>query len=231
MKKFISILHRYFLPSPTSFGAVSDSSGPVPGARRKIRTALFCLGVLVSANAVIHGQEFTHTTTASNIIASRSTLSAPGLANNPNAIIVATPTAETARGNPHPIGAWYYNGKWNIFNTDHANLAPGLVFKVQVFPEPGPNQFLHVVTRDNVSEGSSYIDNRAINNNPNVQLIILQNHSPDNRAYLLECERSAGNLQHRVGQVVYREPQRQDPISEHGVQRRRCWQRSAGRFR
>lgn len=151
----------------------------------KFTNYVFAFAISLAAVSMTEAQEFTHTTTASNIIASRSILTFRGLVDNPNAIVVATPTAETVRANPHPIGAWFYNGKWHIFNTDHANLAVGLVFKVQAYAEPGPNQFLHIVTRDNVSEGASYIDNPATNNNPNVQLIILQNHAPDNRAFNL----------------------------------------------
>jgi hypothetical protein len=154
-----------------------------PGSRVILLTLLLLAATALMAAA----QEFTHTTTSANTVASKSTIYAPGLANNPQAIVVATPTAETARANPHPIGAWFYGGKWNIFNTDHANLAPGLVFKVRVFAEPGPDRFLHVVTRDNVSEAVSYIDNPAINNNPDLQLIILQNHAPDNRAFSLNA--------------------------------------------
>lgn len=139
------------------------------------------------ATATARTQEFMHTTTATNIVSSKSVLASPGLANNPNAIIIATPTEDTARANQHPIGAWYYNGKWNIFNTDHAVMSPGLIYKIQVFPEPGTNRFLHAVTRDNLSEGASYIDNPLLNNNANASVKILQNYAPDNRAYNLNA--------------------------------------------
>ena len=150
-------------------------------------SSLATVAAVLLINVAASAQEFTHTTTAENVVASKSTINAAGLANNPQAIIVATPTAETARANPHPVGAWYYNGKWNIFNTDHATMPAGLVYKVQVFPTSGPNQFLHVVTRDNLSEAASYIDNPALNNNPNAAVTILQNYAPDNRAYNLNA--------------------------------------------
>ncbi|MEQ1765158.1 MAG: hypothetical protein ABL984_18670, partial [Pyrinomonadaceae bacterium] len=130
-------------------------------------------------------QEFTLTTSARNITASRATINATGLDGNPNAIIVAEPVGNTAVLNPHPIGAWYYNGKWNIFNTDHATMPPDSKFKLLIFAQPGPNQFLHVVTKYTLADDGSFIDEPALNNNPNASVRILQNHAPDNRAYNL----------------------------------------------
>ena len=120
-------------------------------------------------------------TTATNTISSKSTIDLPGLSNNPNAIIVATLIGDPATLNPHPIGAWYYNGKWNIFNTNHANMPTGLKFKLQVFLKPDFNHFLHIVTKVNLVGEGSEIDNPSLNNNPNAQVKILQNHAPDNR--------------------------------------------------
>jgi len=48
-------------------------------------------------------QEFTLTTTSSNIISSKASIDMPGLAGNPLAIIVATPVGGTATLNPHLI--------------------------------------------------------------------------------------------------------------------------------
>lgn len=141
--------------------------------RKIIIFVLFGLGAVVA-----HGQEFTHTTTASNTVSSKSTIVASGLDNNPQAIIIATPIGETARLNPHPIGAWYYNGKWNIFNTDHAVMPIGMKFSVQVFPGVSAERFIHVITKDNLSEGVTFIDDPALNGNPTAQVRIFQNHGP-----------------------------------------------------
>ena len=126
-------------------------------------------------------QEFTLTTSAANTISSKALIDLPGLSGNPLAIIVATPLGNTKTLNPHPTGAWYYSGKWNIFNCDQAVLITGLTFKVQYFLSPGPNQFLHLVTLQNLGSDGSYIDNPALNNKPNAQFTIFQNHSPDTR--------------------------------------------------
>jgi hypothetical protein len=127
-------------------------------------------------------QELTLTTTSANVISSKASIDMPGLSGNPLAIIVATPLGDTEQRNPHPIGAWYYSGKWNIFNSDHAAMPLGLKYKVQFFLNPGPNQFLHLITEQNLGSEGSYIDNPALNNNPTAQFKILQNHAPDNRS-------------------------------------------------
>ncbi len=142
------------------------------------------VGVLVIIIfTVINGlaQELTLTTMPTNTVASKSTIEMAGLANNPNAIIVATPLGDAATLNPHPLGAWYYNNKWNIFNTDHATMPAGLKFKLEVFLKPDANHFLHIITGENLDDQGSYIDNPLINNNPKAQIKILQNYAPDNR--------------------------------------------------
>ncbi len=142
------------------------------------------VGILVFFLLVISGlaQDFTFTTSSKNIISSKAQIEYPGLDGNPNAIIVATPMGSTATANPYPIGVWYYNGKWNIFNTNHANLSAGLQFRVQVHLRSDANRFLHLITRENLIGGGSYLDNPALNNNPTAKLTIFQNHSPDNRS-------------------------------------------------
>jgi len=149
--------------------------------------------VIVSIASINYAQEFTLTTTPANTVSSKASIDMPGLTGNPLAIIVATPIGNTAMLNTHPIGAWYYSGKWNIFNTDHAVMPLGAKYKVQIFQQPGPNQFLHVVTQQNLGSEGSYIDNPALNNNPNVQVQIFQNHAPDVRSpyYLNRFEAKA----------------------------------------
>ena len=137
----------------------------------------FCLGV-PSRSA----QEFKLTTTSANTVSSKSSVDMPGLTGNPLAIIVATPTGDTDLLNTNPIGAWYYSGKWNIFNSNHAVMPLGATYLIQIFLKPGPNQFLHFVTKDNSGAEGSYIDNPALNNNPGAQVKILQNYAPEVRS-------------------------------------------------
>lgn len=148
---------------------------------RIVYIKFFAVALIICMSVYSQAQEFTLTTTPANIISSRALIDLPGLSGNTLAIIVATPLGNTKALNPHPTGAWYYSGKWNIHNTDNAVLIPGLTYKVQYFLSPGPDQFLHLVTEQNIGSEGSYIDNPALNNKPNVQFTIFQNHSPDVR--------------------------------------------------
>ncbi len=124
----------------------------------------------------------------------------PGLANNPNAIIIAKPTGSTNIVNP--IGAWYYNDKWHIFNTNHATMTPGSTFKVQVFLQPDTNHFLHVITQANAGFDFTILDHPALNNNPNAQVEIFQNHSPSNRPFYLFPFRAEANYLTQIGKWI-----------------------------
>ncbi len=141
---------------------------------------IMILALNVSAS---YAQEFTFTTTAANLGGIKASIDMPGLTGNPLAIIIATPLGNTETLNPHPIGVWYYSGKWYLFNTDSARVPEGAKYKIQFFSKPGPNQFLHIFTQQNIGAEGSYIDNPLLNNNPNAQFQILQNHSPEIRPY------------------------------------------------
>ena len=165
-----------------------------------MNTKILCQKIIVLAFTILttvssHAQqEFTLTTSAANIISAKALIDLPGLTGNPDAIIVVTPLGNTKTANPHPIGAWYYSGKWNIFNSDFAVMVPGLTYKVQYFQTSGVNQFLHLVTQLSLGSEGSYIDNPALNNKPNAQFLFLQNHSPDVRtgSWLNKFEEKAG---------------------------------------
>ena len=157
----------------------------------KLRITLCLIIALLPATVI--AQELTVTATNANTVSSKTSIDLPGLTGNPLAIIVATPVGNTAQLNTHPVGAWYYSGKWNIFNSDHAVMPLGAKYKVKFFKAPGTNQFLHLVTKQNLGAEGSYIDNSALNNNPKAQVEIFQNYAPDVRTpyYLNRFEAKA----------------------------------------
>lgn len=149
----------------------------------KTKIILKIILIIAISGSANYSQEITLTTTAANITSSRALIDMPELTGNPFAIIVATPLGDMETLNPHPLGVWYYNNKWNIFNTDQARMPVGLKFKMQVFLKPGPNQFVHIMTPQNIRSEGSYLDHPALNNNPNADFKILQVHAPDARPY------------------------------------------------
>ena len=141
---------------------------------------LIILGLTLSSAS---GQELTLTVSPANSNGQRASIDLPGLTGNPLAIIVATPIGDTELLNPHPVAAWYYSGKWYLWNSDGTRMPVGAQYKIQFFQRPSPSQFLHVVTQQNLGAEGSYIDNPALNNNPSAQVKILQNHAPEVRPY------------------------------------------------
>jgi hypothetical protein len=146
---------------------------------RKLLLVLFTGIIALTSHAQ---QEFTLTTSGANITSSQALINLPELNGNPNAIINVIPQGTTSSVNTNPLGVWYYTGRWYVFNTNFNPMLPGLIYKIQYFLMEGPNQFLHLVTQANLGAEGSYIDNPALNNKPNVQFSIMQNHSPDMRA-------------------------------------------------
>lgn len=149
----------------------------------KTSKALLWVIVLIGSAAVSSfAQKFTFTTSPANASGPRALIDMPGLTGNPLAIIVATPIGETEMLNPHPIGVWYIGGKWYLCNVDIGVMPPGAKYRIQFFQRPGPNNFLHNVTNKNLGAEGSYIDSPVLNNNPNAQVSILQNHAPEVRS-------------------------------------------------
>jgi hypothetical protein len=146
---------------------------------KTIWNLIMIIALTVSANYA--QQEFTFTTTAANLGGIKASIDMPGLTGNPLAIIIATPLGDTETLNPHPIGAWYYSGKWYLVNVDSGRMPEGAKYKVQFYLKPSANQFLHIFTQQNIGSEGSYIDHPSLNNNPNAQFKILQNHSPEIR--------------------------------------------------
>jgi hypothetical protein len=159
-----------------------------------MKTTLFFIFVVGLGAGNVCSQDFTLTTSATNIISSRASIGRPGLDGNPKAIIVATPLGDADKNNPHPLGAWYYKDKWNIFNTDHVVMPVNMRYKIEYWPIPDANHFLHILTPQNIGDEGSYLDHPLLNGHPNAYFKILQNYTPDDRPgfYLNANEAKAG---------------------------------------
>ena len=154
----------------------------------KVRIILGLCVLLTFSTINSFAQEMTLTTTAANVISNKALIDIAELNNNPSAIIVATPIGNTASLNPHPIGAWYYNNKWNIFNVDVAVMPFGAKYLVQYSAQPDSTHFLHIIPigtgGSSATVSRTYLDYPALNNNPNAKFKIFQNHAPP-RAFFL----------------------------------------------
>lgn len=98
-------------------------------------------------------QQFTHIASKENISCNYdcTILDVPELNNNPDAILFVTPVLEDGVNlNPHLIGVYYTNKKWNIFNLDQKVLPEGSKFNVQYSVKPDSTHFKYSITNGNI---------------------------------------------------------------------------------
>ena len=89
-----------------------------------------------SPNPVV-SNAFVQQVTSSNRGADWTDLDSPLTNNKPNAILMVTQNWNPGgRGggiyNNHPIGVWYHNGKWAIFNEDRVAMTLQASFNVEI---------------------------------------------------------------------------------------------------
>jgi hypothetical protein len=79
---------------------------------------------------------FVHVTTSSNTVRNYTDIDHPSTNNHPDALVLVTPNWSPVGKdnvyNNHPIGVWYHQEKWSIFNQDKADMPPGTGFNVMV---------------------------------------------------------------------------------------------------
>ncbi|HEX2630764.1 MAG TPA: hypothetical protein VHM26_17225 [Chitinophagaceae bacterium] len=133
---------------------------------------LLCIDTIAQKN-------YAHTTATSNLTSNYTLLDAPGLNDNPQAVVLVFPVGDTRTKNPHPLGVWYTGTRWSIFNEDRAAMPAGLQFTIQYYEKAGANEFVHKAAAGNNKPDGSYIDNAVLNNNPNADVQITQNWNPN----------------------------------------------------
>ncbi len=99
---------------------------------------------------------------------------------NPQAMVFVTPAWISPAGgsvyNPHPIGVWYTQGNWAIFNEDQTAMPLGKVFNVGVL---GTDQaYIQQSNGSNISGDFTTLDYAPANDNPNAMLLVTQNWNP-----------------------------------------------------
>jgi hypothetical protein len=124
---------------------------------------------------------FVHRAVAANIIDNSTFIDNPLTNGNPHALLFVTanwnPNGAGGTYNNHPIGVYYWNGKWEVFNQSQSAMPINAAFNVLV-PEPGVNVFLHKATSGNINANFTIIDHPLTNGNPNARLLVTQNWNP-----------------------------------------------------
>ena len=101
---------------------------------------------------------------------------------NPDAMLLVTrargPGGDAFYG--HEIGVWYDRyrdgGRWAIFNQDREPMQEGSSFDVALLEEP--DGFVHRATAANTEGSRTYLDEPAINGDPDAVVSVTQNWNP-----------------------------------------------------
>jgi len=100
---------------------------------------------------------------------------------NPNAGVFITqnitPNGNGQQFNAHPVGVWFENSSWAIFNEDDMPLEQQSAFNVWI-PKNANESFVQQATTANISGSGTAINNPLVNNNPSVVLLVTQNWNP-----------------------------------------------------
>jgi hypothetical protein len=124
---------------------------------------------------------FVHKATITNTAGAHTILDYPLTNGKPNALVFVT-----SNWNPgdvggiydnHPIGVYYFSGKWRILNQDVVTMPVTAAFNVFV-PPAGAGVFVHTATAGNSSGNSTLINNIATNGRPSALLIVTPNWNP-----------------------------------------------------
>ncbi|MEP7075040.1 MAG: hypothetical protein ABI878_04450 [Acidobacteriota bacterium] len=144
------------------------------------RTGWWFIVVCALAGSV-SAQQFTQTVTKQNTNCNStcSVIDIPELNGNPSALLYITPIGNTKNLNPHPIAAYYmYLKKWSVFNMDSRTITEGSKFNVEWYANPDKDRFVFEVPQRTHFKDPAYIDNAAINNDPNAKIRVFPTNPP-----------------------------------------------------
>ena len=127
------------------------------------------------------GFQFVHIATAANIVSDYTVIDHPATNDNPNVILLVTPNQNPGgiggTAENHPIGVWYANGKWRVFNQDATAMSVNTAFNVLI-PTAGSRAFVHTATTDNKDGNHTYLDSGLTNDKPNANVFVTPNYNP-----------------------------------------------------
>ena len=122
---------------------------------------------------------FVHTANVYNSAGDYTDINNSASNNNPNVLLLVTPNwAPHSVYDNHPIGVWYHNGHWSIFNQDKTAMPNGASFNVYAVTRNVYGTSLHIAVRSNSAGDYTNLNNRVTNNNPKAIVFITANWAP-----------------------------------------------------
>jgi hypothetical protein len=75
----------------------------------------------------------------------------------------------------HPIGVWYHNGKWHIYNEDQTPIPAGASFNVVVLQHIVQGATIHTAKATNIQANWTTLNNDQANGNHNALVFFTPN--------------------------------------------------------
>lgn len=124
------------------------------------------------------GTWFVHKATPSNTAANVTTIDHFATNDNPNALLLVTQNWSVGNTyNDHPIGVYYHNSRWRIFNQDMSAMPVNAGFNVLVIAG-NQTAYTHIHTSSNAGYDETYLDHPQANGNPDALIFTTQNWEP-----------------------------------------------------
>ncbi len=122
---------------------------------------------------------FVHTATSYNSAGDYTDINNSASNNNPNVLLLVTPNwALHSVYDNHPVGVWYHNGRWSIFNQDRTAIPNGASFNVYAVTRDVYGTSLHIANTSNSIGDYTDLNNSVTNNNPKAVVFITANWAP-----------------------------------------------------
>ncbi|MEZ4886445.1 MAG: hypothetical protein R3E32_17040 [Chitinophagales bacterium] len=137
-----------------------------------------CLFFLLSAfqlSANAQPSTFKHTATTSNTTNNYTLIDHARTNGQPNKILFVT--HDYGNVGPYvnsPIGVWYTNGKWSVFQQDRRPMPADAKFNVLVQTTADRGVFIHTANNNNTSSHITTIDHPDTNGKPDAKLMVTQ---------------------------------------------------------
>lgn len=113
----------------------------------------------------------THVATSGNTQSHMTTIQSANTSGAPDKVVVVTPVLGSR--NDSPLGVYYYNNEWVIFNQTVTPIATNEKFHVLALDPDNSSAFVHETSAANIRSGYlSTIDHPSTNNNPNARIFI-----------------------------------------------------------
>jgi hypothetical protein len=135
------------------------------------------LGANAKFNVLVKSKDdanaFTHKASTNNTSAHITTIDNPKTNNNPNAVLLVTQKWTTSSPyNNNPIGVFYAQGKWKIYNQNKEKIPMNAQFNILL---GAANSFRHTAEASTMQEAHiTKLNNKLTNANPNALLFVTQ---------------------------------------------------------